>query len=202
MTIDVNALFAAIREIKGKGLLQSEVDAVNRALGVITAAASREGMRTSPAGVALIHSFESLKLKSYPDPGSKDGKPVTCGWGTTRDEDGKPIKLGVTWTREKADRLFARDLRDVEIGVNILLCGKPTTQAQFDALVSFAYNVGLDMNLDGIAQGLGDSTLLKRHMSGNFIGAAAEFPKWNKNDGRVMAGLTRRRAAEAKLYAS
>jgi len=202
MTIDVTALFDAVRKIKGKGLLQPEVDSINRALGVITAAASREGMQTSPAGVALIHSFESLRLTSYPDPGSKNGKPVTNGWGTTRDEGGGPIPLGAVWTREKADRLFARDLRDVEIGVNILLCGKPTSQAQFDALVSFAYNVGLDMNGNGIAEGLGDSTLLKRHMSGNFTGAAAEFPKWNKNDGVVMKGLVRRRAAEAALYSS
>jgi len=200
--MNAKALFDTIRQIKGSALTQAEVDAVNRAIGQATAAASRAGMTTSAAGVALIHSFESLRLKAYPDPGSKDGKPVTNGWGTTRDEGGGPIQLGAVWTREKADRLFARDLRDVEIGVNLLLCGKPTTQGQFDALVSFAYNVGLDIDEDTLAEGLGDSTLLKRHLSGDFAGARAQFALWNKNDGKVMADLTRRRAAEAARYAA
>ena len=196
------ALFAAIRQIKGRPLTQADVDSVNRALAETVAAASRAGMTTSPRGVETIHSFESLQLKSYPDPGSKDGKPVSNGWGTTRDEDGGPIQLGAVWTREKADLLFARDLRDVEVGVNLLLCGKPTTQGQFDALVSFAYNVGLDIDDDTIAEGLGDSTLLKRHLAGDYAGAQAAFASWKYNDGKVMNGLIRRRAAEAALYAS
>lgn len=198
------ALFDAIREIKGSALTQAEVDAVNCALGETTAAASKCGMAASPTGVTLIHSFETLVLRAYPDPGSKDGKPVTNGWGTTRDEGGGPIKLGAVWTREKADRLFARDLRDVEVGVNLLLRGKATTQAQFDALVAFAYNVGLTE--------FGTSTLLRLHLAGDFgawnakagtgTGAVGQFPRWNKNDGKVMAGLVRRRAAEAALYAA
>jgi len=198
--MNAKALFDAIRTIKGANLTQTEVDAVNRALGETVAAASRSGMQASAEGIALIHSFESLKLKSYPDPGSKDGKPVTNGWGTTRDENGGPIPLGALWTREKADRLFARDLRDVEVGVNLLLCGKPTTQAQFDALVCFAYNVGLDIDEDTKAEGLGDSTLLKRHLAGDYAGARAQFAAWVNNDGKKMAGLVRRRTAEAALY--
>jgi len=197
---DPKALFDAIRQVKGEALTQADVDLINRALGVTVAAASRAGMTTSQAGIDLIHSFESLKLKSYPDPGSKDGKPVTNGWGTTRDENGGPIPLGAVWTREKADRLFARDLRDVEVGVNVLLRGQPATQGQFDALVSFAYNVGLDMNNNGKAEGLGDSTLLRRHLAGDYAAAKAQFAAWNKNDGKVMPGLTRRRAAEAARY--
>jgi lysozyme len=193
------ALFDAIRKIKGKGLLQSEVDLVRAALASSVVAASH-GMMTSPVGVALIHSFESLKLVSYKDPGSVDGKPITNGWGTTRDEDGKPIKLGVIWSREKGDRLFARDLRDVEIGVNLLLQGKPTTQSQFDALVSFAYNVGLDIDEDTKAEGLGDSALLRFHLAGQYASAKAAFASWKFNDGKVMKGLVNRRAAEAALY--
>lgn len=194
------ALFDAIRKIKGAPLLQADVDLVNAALGNAVAAASRAGMKTSAAGVALLHSFEALRFVSYKDRGSKDGLPITNGWGTTRDEDGKAIKLGVVWSREKADRLFARDLRDVEIGVNLLLCGKPTTQAQFDALVSFAYNVGLDIDDDTKAEGLGDSTLLKRHLVGDYAGAQAQFAAWRFNDGVAMKGLVNRRAAEAALY--
>ncbi|MGL4232701.1 MAG: lysozyme [Casimicrobium sp.] len=194
-------LFDVIRQIKGEALTQSEVDAVNRALSGEIAIASK-GMKASPAGVALIHSFEQLRLRSYPDPGSRDGKPVTNGWGTTRDEDGGPIPLGVEWTAQKADRLFARDLAAFEIGVNTLLQGRPTTQNQFDALVSFAYNVGLDIDNDTLAEGLGDSTLLRKHLAGDYAGAAEQFGKWNKNDGQVMRGLTRRRAAEVAMYSA
>ena len=84
----------------------------------------------------------------------------------------------------------------------MLLAGAATTQGQFDALVSFAYNVGLDIDDDTAAEGLGDSTLLRKHKAGDYAGAKAEFLKWVKNDGVVMKGLTRRRAAEAALYAS
>ena len=97
---------------------------------------------------------------------------------------------------------FARDIAAFETGVNLLLDGKPTTQAQFDALVSFAYNVGLDIDDDTIAEGLGDSTLLKKHLAGDYAGAQAAFASWKYNDGKVMNGLVRRRAAEAALYGS
>ena len=81
-----------------------------------------------------------------------------------------------------------------------MLRGKPCTQYQFDALVSFAYNVGLDIDADNIAEGLGDSTLLRKHLAGDYEGAAAQFAAWNKNDGKVLRGLVRRRAAEAAMY--
>lgn len=194
-------LFNVIREIKGRGLTQGEVDRVNRALGIGVAAAAG-AMKTGPKGIALIKSFETLALRAYPDPGSRDGKPWTIGWGSTTDEEGKPIQPGTIWTEARADARFLADLTSIEIGVNMLLAGAPTTQNQFDALVSFAYNCGLDIDDDSAAEGLGDSTLLKKHRAGNYAGAKAEFAKWTKNDGRVMAGLVRRRAAEAALYAS
>jgi lysozyme len=195
------ALFQVIRDIKGSGLTQSEVDAVNRALMADVATAATTGRRTSSKGIDLIHSFESLRLTTYPDPGPT-GLPVTGGWGSTRDELNKPFRLGRTEPREYWDRLFVRDLAATEQGVNLLLGNAPTTQAQFDALVSFAYNVGLDIDDDTIAEGLGDSTLLKKHLRGDFAGARAEFAKWNKAKGKVLNGLIRRRAAEAALYAS
>lgn len=196
------ALFDAIRVVKGRALTQADVDLVTRALAGDVAQAARAPLRTSQRGIDLIHSFERCVLIAYRDPGSENGLPITCGWGTTRDEGGGPIPPGAVWTREKADRLFARDLAAFEAGVRLLLGGAPTTQSQFDALVSFAYNVGLDADGDGKAEGLGDSTLLRKHRARDYVGAAAQFALWNKNDGKVLAGLTRRRAAEAALYSS
>jgi GH24 family phage-related lysozyme (muramidase) len=67
----------------------------------------------------------------------------------------------------------------------------PTTQNQFDALVSFHYNTGA----------IATATLTKKHKAADYKGAEAEFARWNKNAGKVMKGLVRRRAAEAELYA-
>lgn len=202
-------IFDAIRAARGKGFDQMEVGAVNNlldALGVPRLGQSNGNMKTSPKGIALIHEFESYAkalpngdCQAYPDPAT-GGKPWTIGWGSTTDERGKPIVPGTVWSRERADARFAQHLALFEDDVNELLAGKPTTQAQFDALVSFAYNVGTDIDQDAIAEGLGDSTLLKKHLAGDYAGAAAEFAKWNKANGKVMNGLTRRRAAEADLY--
>ena len=68
----------------------------------------------------------------------------------------------------------------------------PTKQHQFDALVSFAYNCGIG--------NLRSSTLLRKLNAGDFPGAALEFHRWNRANGRVLAGLVRRRAAEALLF--
>lgn len=199
-TEQAKRLFDVIRTIKGEALTQTEVNLVNRALLKDLAEAAKTGMRASQKATDLIHSFESLKLKAYKDPGSKNGLPITNGWGTTRDEDGSPISLGAIWTKAKADRLWARDLVVTEHGVNLLIGNAPTTQNQFDALVSFAYNVGLDIDDDTLAEGLGDSKLLKYHLAGQFDIAASAFASWKYNDGKVMNGLIRRRAAESALY--
>lgn len=173
---------------------RNTAQAVASALGMTEAVTPPGGLLPSAKAIDLIHSFESLKLNSYRDPGSRNGLPITNGWGTTVDENGEPIPLGAVWTREKADRLFARDLAKFSQKVAALLGSAPTTQNQFDALVSFAYNVGAGEG------GLKTSTLLRKHMAGDFAGAKAEFARWNKNDGKVLNGLTKRRAAEAGLY--
>jgi len=152
-------------------------------------------MTPSKACIDLIKSFEQCRLTAYM-PTAKD-RP-TIGWGTT----GPDVRMGMTWTQGHADARFERDLADFATGVTHELQGKPTTQGQFDALVSFAYNVGLDDDADTIAEGLGDSTLLKRHLAGDYAGAAAQFALWNKQAGVVLNGLTRRRAAERALYLS
>lgn len=204
-------LFDAIRKVKGAPLTQGDVDAINDAIDVasgelivVTAPKpSLLGRRVSDRGVALMHGFEGCarerddgRFEAYPDPGSRDGTPWTIGYGST----GPDVKAGTIWTRAQCEERFRRDLAKFEDGVTRLLGGAPTTQCQFDALVSIAYNIGLDEDADTIAEGLGDSTLLKRHRAGDYEGAASEFAKWVFNDGRKMKGLERRRAAEAARY--
>lgn len=150
---------------------------------------TNDTLTPSPACAALIKEFEGCRLTAYPDPGS-GGDPWTIGWGST----GADIRKGTIWTQEQADTRFAEHLAAFGAKVAALVGSAPTTQAQFDALVSFAYNLG--------TANLGGSTLLKLHKAGDYAGATAEFGKWNKAAHKVMAGLTRRRAAEAALYAS
>ncbi len=155
-------------------------EAVARALGMKTALVSARGE-------ALVKEFEGCRLEAYPDPGS-GGDPWTIGYGAT----GEGIRKGVTWTREQCDERLREDLNRFAVGVEKALAGAVTSQNEFDAMVSLAFNVGL-----GNFQ---SSTLLRKHRAGDREGAAAEFARWNRAAGRVLAGLTRRRAAEAKLY--
>lgn len=145
-------------------------------------------MKTSNDGIELLHYFESCKLVAYPDAGSKDGNPWTCGYGAT----GSDIKEGVVWTQEQADTRFESDLKKKGEDPVIRNVKVPLTQNQFDALVSWTYNLG-EGNLKS-------STLLKLINSGEFNNAAEQFLRWNKNDGKVMLGLTRRRVAEKALF--
>lgn len=156
------------------------------------------------AGIALIQHFEGCgtrrkdgQLAAYPDPAS-GGAPWTIGWGST----GRDIVKGTVWSQAQCDARMGRDATMLAAGIIHMLGAAPVTQHQLDAMISFAYNIGLDDNGDGIAQGLGDSTLFRKHKSGDYAGAQAEFAKWNKAAGKVMPGLTRRRAAEAALYAT
>lgn len=142
-------------------------------------------MRISAHGIAVAHYFEDCKLVAYPDPGSKDGKPWTIGWGHT----GPEVVKGLVWTQAKADAVFQADLLVREARVARLV-KVPLTQGQYDALVLFEYNTG----------SLGTSTLLKMLSAGDYQGAAGQFKRWNKNDGKEMRGLTRRRAAEVALW--
>lgn len=143
-------------------------------------------MRISANGIAVAHYFEQCRLVAYPDPGSKDGKPWTIGWGHT----GPEVVKGLVWTQAQADAAFEKDLLKFEARVARLV-KVPLTQGQYDALVLFDYNTGA----------LHSSTLLKLLNAGDYAGAQAQFKRWNKNDGKVMRGLIRRRAAEAALWA-
>lgn len=97
----------------------------------------------------------------------------------------------MTITHEQSQQLLSKDLVRFEKAVNRL---GGMTQSQFDAMVSLAFNIG-----EGA---FAKSTLVRKHLARDFAGAAAEFSKWNKGGGKVLAGLVKRRAAEAKLYLS
>lgn len=190
------ALFDAIRPFaKDQKFTQANVLLIDRLadeLGV-----PKDGavpMRASKRAIDLIHSMESFQPRAYKDPGSKDGLPITIGWGSTSDLAGNPIKMGAIWTPQYGNDKFAQDLERFEKGVTAALAGSPVTQGQFDAMVSLAYNIGV-----GAFTG---STVLRKHKAGDYAGAKAAFAMWNKNDGKVMNGLVRRRAAEAEIYAS
>ena len=144
---------------------------------------------------ALIQQFEGCARKqpdgsmaAYPDPGT-GGDPWTIGWGST----GSDIKPGTIWTQAQCDARFDDDVTKFAGQVSNTIGTAATNQNQFDAMVSFSYNVGIG--------NFSSSTLLKKHKAGDYPGAQAEFAKWNKAAGCVLAGLTRRRAAEAALYA-
>ena len=184
-------LFDIVRSLLGRGLRQSEVDALDKAIDTMTGA-DRASHEVSPAGVRLIQEFEGCArvrgdgmVEAYPDPGS-GGDPWTIGWGAT----GPDIGPGTVWTREECDRRLAADIERHARDVVQAIGDAPTSQAQFDALVSFHYNTG------AIAR----STLLKRHLAGDHAGAAKEFHRWVYAAGRVLKGLIRRRRAEAALY--
>ena len=143
-------------------------------------------MKTSQSGISLIKSFEGLEFYTYID---AVGVP-TIGYGHT----GPEVKAGQRITLQKAELLLQNDLivfeKAVEKYVQIEL-----NQNQFDALVSFTYNVG--------AGALAESTLLKRLNAKEppCNVAKEELPRWNKGDGgRVLEGLSRRRAQEVELF--
>ncbi|OEH06556.1 muraminidase [Enterobacter kobei] len=146
-------------------------------------------MQTSDKGIALIKEFEGCKLTAY-----QDSVGVwTIGYGWTKPVDGKPIRAGMTIKQETAERLLKTGLVSYENDVSRLV-KVDLTQGQFDALVSFTYNLG--------ARSLSTSTLLRKLNAGDYAGAADEFLRWNKAGGKVLNGLTRRREAERALFLS
>lgn len=151
--------------------------------------------RLGPKGLALIKHFETLQLKAYTATADELARNIwTIGYGHTQG-----VKRGDVCTEAQADAWLMEDCYDAERAVHILV-KVPINQHQYDALVSFAFNVGGDIDADAIAEGLGDSTLLKKLNTGDYVGAALEFPKWNKQRGKVLQGLVRRRAQEQNLF--
>ncbi len=102
-------------------------------------------MTPGSACTALVQRFEGCAKKqadgrfiAYPDPGT-GGDPWTIGWGTT----GADVKPGVIWTQQQCDDRLAKDVASFAAKVSAVIGGSPTSQNQFDAMVSFAYNVGV-----------------------------------------------------------
>lgn len=146
-------------------------------------------MKLSSGGLDLICQFEGYH-KSLPDGRCIayrcPANVLTIGWGCT-----EGVKENMIWTREEAQVALRRELAKFEAGV-IRLTTVPLNQHQFDALVSFTYNVGLGA--------FERSTLRKKLNAGNYRGAASVFKLWNKGGGRVLPGLVNRRAREATLF--
>ena len=139
-------------------------------------------MRTSQRGLSLIKSFEGLRLQAY-----QDSIGVwTIGYGATRG-----VKAGMKISKEQAERMLLNDVQRFESEIERLVTAK-LNQNQWDALISFTYNLG--------AANLESSTLRRLLNAGNYVAAAEQFPRWNKAGGQVLAGLTRRRAAERDLF--
>jgi lysozyme len=110
----------------------------------------------------------------------------TIGWGTT-----SGVTPGLVWTKKQAEQALQRDLGVFEAAVTRHV-SVPMNQNQFDALVSFVYNIG-ETQFAG-------SSVLKRFNAGDPVGAARAFALWNKSKGKVMPGLVTRRAREAALF--
>lgn len=136
--------------------------------------------------LALIKRWEGCKLTAYPDPGT-GGAPWTIGWGST----GPGIHKGVTWTQAQADARLADDVRKFMAGVMAAVT-VPALPREIGAMTSLAYNIGLTA--------FRGSTLLRKFNADDKAGAAAEFPRWNRADGRVLQGLVNRRADERAVF--
>lgn len=131
----------------------------------------------------IIKEAEGLRLEAYLCP----AKVWTIGYGHT----GEDVWPGLTITKGEAESLLERDLKRFEGYVSGYV-QVDLTQNQFDALVSFTFNVG--------AEALRTSTLLKKLNANDYEGAADQFLRWNKSKGVVLAGLTKRREKERKLF--
>ena len=183
-------IFDAVRQLLGRSFHTVEIARLDAAIDATLAIDIAR--QIGPDGIALIKRFEGCakqrsdgQFEAYPDPAT-GGDPWTIGWGAT----GKGIGPGTVWSAQQCDARLEADLARYSAEVSRALGEAPTSQHQFDALVSFHYNTGA----------IGRATLTRLHQAGNYDGAAAEFGKWVNAGGRRLAGLVRRREAEAALY--
>lgn len=144
-------------------------------------------MRVSEAGRRLIEQFEGCRLTTYRDVVGV----LTIGYGCT----GAEAWPGRTITQAEADAMLSTRLNmEFEPGVLAAIGDAPTTQAQFDAMVSLAFNIGIGA--------FHNSSVCRHHRDGDYMAAADSFQKWNMAGGRELEALTKRRLAEEKMYLS
>ena len=155
-----------------------------------------EGMKTSIVGLKLIRDSEGLRLNAYGDPAT-GGEPYTIGYGHTAN-----VLSSDTITIQQAEEFLLDDVANCE-AVILKWVGRPLTQAMWDALVSFIFNLGPGM--PGVKDGFvwlasgRHSSMLQLINYGQYTEAADEFPKWANPP---LPGLITRRAAEKKLFLS
>lgn len=139
-------------------------------------------MKTGSKGIDLIKHFEGCELEAYKCPAGV----WTIGYGHI-----KGVKEGMTITEQQAEEMLKSELNEYEGYINNLVTAE-LNQNQFDAMVSWVYNLG--------GGNLGASTLLKVLNAGDYDGVPAQIMRWNKAGGKVLEGLTRRRQAEADMF--
>jgi lysozyme len=140
----------------------------------------------SAAIIAAVINWEGNKPEAYPDPGVGWKLPTICVGHT-----GPDVKKGNKATIFECQKYLADDMKSA--GIDVARCvTAQITREQFDALVSFQFNTGK----------LCSSTLVKRLNTGDCWGAGFEFSRWVMADGKVMAGLVRRRTEERKMFES
>jgi len=144
---------------------------------------SLNNLTYSEKGLALTRQFEGCRLTAYQDQVGV----WTIGYGHT----GPDVTPGLTITEEQSKALLAKDVCGAAASVNNLVTVK-LSQDEFDALVDFVFNLGA-----GAFRG---STMLRRLNSGDFEGAAAQFERWSRAGGVIVAGFLRRRHAEESLF--
>lgn len=155
-------------------------------------------LKLSTIGLDLLKDLEGFSPKPYLCQGGK----ITIGYGTTVYPNGQLVKMSdKPVSKKEAEGFLLHDVFRFEKDVNMLTQGIILTQNRFDALVLFAYNVGSDIDIDNIAEGLGDSTLLKKVLRNQDDPSIKnEFLKWVYSKGKKSNGLARRRKIEANLY--
>lgn len=146
-------------------------------------------MKASANAFQLIKTFEGCKLEAYQDIAGI----WTIGYGWTGPVDGRKIVSGLVISQQKADQLLYDIVKKYEFAIDNAITFA-LKQNQFDALISFVYNIG---------QGaFNTSTLRNKLNQGKIAAAADELLKWTKVNGTSCAGLVRRRNAERALFLS
>ena len=143
-------------------------------------------MKTSKQGLEFLADVEGNKLHSYLDTGGV----LTIGVGHTSDEWFEVLP-NQQISYDMSILLLKIDVQEAESAVNKLV-EVPLTQNQYDALVSFVFNIGETQ--------FASSTLLRKLNAGDYEGAAKQFPRWNKDNGRTISGLTKRRLLEQSVF--